>query len=113
MTSSLSAVLLMLTRDLPVVNYVAPTFIGFGVGIIGSRFQMFFIKLADHCQRGTSQSTYFLAWELGISIGLFVGYGVMESDIRMVLWTSLALVAFNLLLYNFFIHNWFVKHKNR
>lgn len=108
-----AAVLLMLTRELPVVDFIAPTFIGFGIGIIGSRFQMFFIKLADHCQRGTSQSTYFLAWELGISIGLYVGYGLLESDMKTVLWLSLALVVFNLLLYNFFVHNWFVKHKNR
>ncbi|MBR0490408.1 MAG: MFS transporter [Prevotella sp.] len=108
-----AAVLLMLTRELPVVDFIAPTFIGFGIGIIGSRFQMFFIKLADHCQRGTSQSTYFLSWELGISIGLYVGYGLLESDMKTVLWLSLALVVFNLLLYNFFVHNWFVKHKNR
>ena len=108
-----AAVLLMLTRDLPVVDLIAPIFIGFGVGLIGSRFQMFFIKLADHCQRGTSQSTYFLSWELGISIGLFVGYGLLESDIKMVLYASLALVVFNLLFYNLFVHNWYVKHKNR
>ena len=30
-----------------------------------------FIETADHCQRGSALSTYFLTLELGISIGLF------------------------------------------
>lgn len=108
-----AAILLMLTRQLPIVKIIAPIFIAFGIGLIGSRFQMFFLKLADHCQRGTSQSTYFLAWELGISIGLFIGYGLWGANIEYILYTSLVLVIANLLLYNVFTHQWFVNHKNR
>ena len=36
------------------VEIVVPTLLGFSLGIIGSRFLLFYIKLAKHCQRGTS-----------------------------------------------------------
>lgn len=53
------AVLLVLTRRQESVSYIVPILIGLGVGLIGSRFLLFFIKMSDHCQRGTSQE-YFL-----------------------------------------------------
>ncbi len=34
----------------------------------------FYIKLAKHCQRGTSVNSFFLAWELGLSLGLGLGF---------------------------------------
>ena len=52
---------------------LVPALLALGVGIIGSRFLLFYIKLAKHCQRGTSMSSFFLAWELGLSFkGRFV-----------------------------------------
>ncbi|MBQ7422718.1 MAG: MFS transporter [Prevotella sp.] len=106
----IGAALLMMINDaaLPVVPYLAPVFVGFGIGLIGSRFLLFFIKLSLHCQRGTSQSTFFLAWELGISLGLFVGIAIGKQ-----LLISLSLVFVSLLMYNFFTHPWYMKHKNR
>ena len=56
----IAALLMSLTRSQAVVHYVSPLFMGFALGIIGSRFLLFFIKLSRHCQRGTSQSTYML-----------------------------------------------------
>ena len=56
------AVLLMITRRQESVSYIVPILVGLGVGLIGSRFLLFFIKMSDHCQRGTSQSTFLLAW---------------------------------------------------
>lgn len=109
------------------VVFIAPSLFGFGVGIIGSRFLLFFIKLAGHCQRGTSQSTFFLASELGISVGLFLGIGVLgdapalASDVVIgggdlyarTRTVAIALVVVNFLFYNFFVHPWYVSHKNR
>jgi MFS family permease len=56
------------------VEIVVPTLLGFSLGIIGSRFLLFYIKLAKHCQRGTSVNSFFLAWELGLSLGLGLGF---------------------------------------
>ena len=87
-----------------------PLLVGFAIGIIGSRFQLFFIKLSHHCQRGTSQSTFFLAWETGIALGLFLGHTLISSHLY--LWgIGIAVVA--LVLYNYITHPWYMKHKNR
>ena len=107
------AVLLMLTRNQSNVSYIAPVLTGFGVGVIGSRFLLFFIKLAGHCQRGTSQSTFLLSWETGIGLGLVASYTMLSCERTLVLWTCLIALAVSLIFYTMFVHNWYVKHKNR
>lgn len=107
-----AALLMMLTRTQQIVWYAAPVFIGFGLGIIGSRFLLFFIKLSRHCQRGTSQSTFLLGWESGIAWGLGFGLMFFHGYRHLTLLMSLLLVVVALLLYHF-THNWFVKNKNR
>ena len=107
-----AALLMMLTRTQQIVGYAAPAFIGFGLGIIGSRFLLFFIKLSRHCKRGTSQSTFMLGWESGIAWGIGLGYALFEGASTPILLTALGLVLASLLLYNF-VHNWFVSNKNR
>ena len=107
------AVLMILTRHQTVVSFAAPMFIGFGLGIIGSRFLLFFIKLSRHCQRGTAQSTYFLAWEFGLALGVGMGYAVLEQQTSLVLQVGLCTTVVALLLYHFFTHGWYIRHKNR
>ena len=92
---------------------VAPLLMGLSVGIIGSRFLLFFIKLSRHCQRGTSQSTFFLSWETGIAFGLGLGYAVLFGQRDTLLYICIALTAVALLMYHFFTHQWFINHKNR
>lgn len=107
-----AALLMMVTRTQQIVDFFAPLFIGFGTGIIGSRFLLFFIKLSRHCQRGTSQSTFMLGWESGIAWGLGIGIAFFYGDSKSALIASLALIAVALLMYHL-THNWFAKHKNR
>ena len=107
------AVLMMLTRHQAIVSFAAPMFIGFGLGIMGSRFLLFFIKLSRHCQRGTAQSTFFLAWEFGLAIGIGFGYGLLEQQIGPILQISLCMTVAALLFYHFFAHGWYIRHKNR
>jgi uncharacterized membrane protein len=92
---------------------VTPVFVGLSAGIIGSRFLLFFIKLSRHCQRGTSQSTYFLGWETGIALGLCLGYACFYEQPTTLIYTALGITAVALVLYHFFTHSWFLKHKNR
>ena len=107
-----AALLMMLTHPQPIVWYIAPVFVGFSLGIIGSRFMLFFIKLSRHCQRGTSQSTFMLGWESGIAWGLGIGLAVFQAEAVPVMVTALVLVVCALVLYHF-THNWFISHKNR
>ena len=107
------AVLMMLTRHQVVVSFAAPMFIGFGLGMIGSRFLLFYIKLSRHCQRGTAQSTFFLAWEFGLAMGIGVGYAYLEQLIEPALKVALCVTVAALLFYHFFTHGWYIRHKNR
>lgn len=107
------ALLMMLTRKQTIVLFAAPLFIGLGLGLIGSRFLLFFIKLSRHCQRGTSQSTFMLGFESGLALGLCLGYACLEAQQEMILQTALVVTVAALLLYNFFTHRWFLCHKNR
>ena len=109
----LAALIMIYTHPLNVVWIVSPVFIGLAVGLIGSRFLLFFIKLSRHCQRGTSQSMYFLAWETGIALGVSLGFLVFFGQSDLLLIVSMALVAASLLLYNYYTHSWFMAHKNR
>ena len=106
------ALLMMITRHLPIVMYAAPLFIGMGVGLIGSRFLLFFIKLSRHCQRGTSQSTFLLGWESGIAWGVGAGVAIFQGNVTTALIAALVLVIAALAMYHF-THNWFTNNKNR
>lgn len=108
----IAALLMLITRTQQIVFYAAPAFVGFGLGLIGSRFLLCFIKLSRHCQRGTSQSTFLLGWESGIAWGLGLGYALFYGDSDRAFVTSLVLFVVALVLYNF-THNWFCTHKNR
>jgi MFS family permease len=105
--------ILIYTRPLAIVWYIAPILLGFSVGIICSRFLLFFIKLSRHCQRGTSQSMYFLGWETGVALGIGLGYAFFMNDDKNLLITALVLAAVALLMYNYYTHKWFLTHKNR
>ena len=92
---------------------ISPVLIGLSVGVIGARYLLFFIKLSRHCQRGTSQSTYFLGWETGLALGLALGYGVFYGQSESLLLTGVGLGVVALVVYHFFTHDWFMCNKNR
>lgn len=95
------------------IRYISPVMAGCGIGIIGARFLLFFIKLSRHCQRGTSQSTFFLSWEFGLSFGLFIGYGFFYRNMFRLFTISIAFLCLALIMYVFFTHGWYMRNKNR
>ena len=112
-----SGLLLLLAAQLILLvapqSPVSPVLVGLSVGVIGARYLLFFIKLSRHCQRGTSQSTYFLGWETGLALGLALGYGVFYEQTENLLLTGVVLCVVALALYHFFTHAWFMRNKNR
>lgn len=109
----LAALLLMLFGEGKAAMLVPPVLIGCGVGIMGARFLLFFIKLSPHCRRGTSQSTFFLAWESGLSLGLFIGYGPLYGSFDGKIALSVVVSCLALIMYLTFTHKWYIRHKNR
>lgn len=113
MALMMAALLVLLADDDGTASSLVPVLMGCGMGIVGSRFLLFFIKLSPHCRRGTSQSTYFLACESGLSVGLFLGYGFFYGASHDAVVLSLVLCSIALAMYVVFTHRWYVKHKNR
>lgn len=109
----ISALLMLHSHNDMALRYISPVFTGIGIGLISSRYLLFFIKLSRHCQRGTSQSTYILAWEAGIAIGLFAGYAFFYSAPAYLLVAALSLTVVSLLMYLLFTHSWYIMNKNR
>ena len=107
------SVLLLISGEWRAVHIFCPVFLGCGFGISGARFLLFFINLSDHCRRGTSQSTCFLACEAGVSLGLFIGYAFMQGNLTAVTAVSLTLTAFALAMYLLFTHRWYMTNKSR
>lgn len=113
LTSMLAALLISYVRHTELQGLISATLFGLGLGLIGSRFLLFFIKLSRHCQRGTSQSSFFLGWESGISCGLFLGLSVFQGMYHSMLLIAIIWIGLLLAVYNFFVHNWYTKHRNR
>lgn len=109
----LASCMLIYTSNKHAIIFISPVLFGCGIGIIGTRFLLFFLKLSRHCQRGTSQSTFFLAWEFGISLGLFLGYYFFYKDICNIYLTALIMLCVALVMYVTFTHQWYIKNKNR
>lgn len=109
--------ILMIASLLILLSYpkspVAPVLIGLAMGIISSRFLLFFIKLSRHCKRGTSQSTFFLSWETGLAVGLCLGFAAFYNKRDNLLYCCLALTIVALLMYHLYTHAWFIRNKNR
>lgn len=51
-------------------SVAAAILLGIGLGLVTPEFLMMFVKLSQHCQRGTANTTHLLAWETGISLGI-------------------------------------------
>lgn len=107
----IASLLMMIFRHVDVAEYGAALLTGIGVGISAARFLLFFIKLSPHCKRGTSQSTFFLAWHSGLALGAALGIGIGESSVGYVV--ALALAVVSLLMYHFFTHTWYMDNKSR
>ena len=103
---SLMMVSFILLEELPA--FVSAVLLGLGLGLITPEFLLIFVRLSHHCQRGTANTTHFLAWETGMSLGLAVAcYMSVESSVesiyhlgRMV--APIALLVFVLLTYPYF-----------
>lgn len=107
----ISSALLRITRQDDLSVHSAAVMLGLGIGLLASRHLLFFIKLSHHCERGTSQSTFFLSWETGLVVGLSSAILLPAPWQRAT--AALVIVVCTLSAYIFFIHPWYLHNKNR
>ena len=91
----------------------AAVLFGCGIGLVCARLLLNLIMQSDHCKRGTAQSTFFLACEFGVSLGITCGYSLFYGRPQQLFTTALCLTAAALALYLIFTHKWFMGHKHR
>lgn len=109
--SSLAFLLPVILLSEWVWNYISPVLLGCVAGLVCNRFMFIFLNISHHCQRGTSQSTFFLSWESGIALGVFLTF--VAADKESVLLIALSLLALAFLLYFTFTRRWYEHHQNR
>lgn len=74
-----ASLLLIITHAESVALFTAAVLMGMGIGLVASDFLLIFVKLSQHCQRGTANTTYLLAWELGVALGVWAGCYLIET----------------------------------
>jgi len=54
------------------VYYISALVLGLGYGVCFPAFQTIFVNMANHRQRGTANSTFYTAFDLGVGIGMLM-----------------------------------------
>lgn len=111
----IGSILILITHTDMIISHLSPVLLGCGLGILGSRFLLFFVKLSRHCKRGTSVSSFILGWDGGIMLGIGSGlcWGLFSGDVLSLLVCSLTFTVAALVMYLSVTHSWFLRHKNR
>ena len=79
-----------------------------------SALQAMFINLAPNNRRGTANSTYFTAWDLGIGLGVFIGGHIAElTSYANAFRTGLGVAMVGFLIFFFIIRHHFEANKLR
>lgn len=83
--------------------------IGLGVGFSIGQFLRMMILLPLHCERGTGYHTYQLLWEAGIVAGIWFSQYIQPLD-NGAYKLAFGICIAGFLLYQAYIHGYFVKH---
>lgn len=92
--------------------YLSAIFLGFAYGFVCPAFQAMFISLAQHNQRGTANSTYFIAWDLGIGTGVLLGGQIADiSNYTSAYICGLVLVVLGYMLFKSVTAKYYLQNK--
>nr|WP_320038785.1 MFS transporter [uncultured Bacteroides sp.] len=108
------SLLLLITYYNEISLITSGVLIGLGFGLAASDFLVLFVNLSEHCQRGTANTNYLLAWEVGVGIGVALGCNLVESGSYMIVFqVGIIFAVIALLYFLLFTTKHFVKNKKR
>ena len=81
------------------------------VGLMGLT-EFFTLRFAIRMYRFVYTILGYFAGFLGIALGLFGGYSILSST-RLILSVGVSFAVITLIIYNFILHPWYMKNKNR
>lgn len=93
--------------------HTAAVLMGLGIGMVSYHFLFMFVKLSEHCQRGTANTMYLFSWETGVGIGLAAACVLRESNIFPVYYAGILVVIVALALYLGITNRYYLSHKVR
>lgn len=73
---SASALLWGLSGDMEGMEWSIALCLGSGLGFVTSRYLLSYIRICEHCERGTAQTSYLLGWDAGLWAGYSVSFGL-------------------------------------
>lgn len=94
------------------LSLVSAVLLGLGLGLVTPEFLLIFVKLSQHCQRGTANTTHLLAWEVGISLGIAAACS-MDMDTENIFYIGRIVACLSLLFYILVTHPYYKKKKIR
>jgi MFS family permease len=96
----------------PLLYFIAAFLIGMGYGITFPAFQTLFINLGTHHQRGTANSTYFTAFDLGVGLGMITAGKIAEmANLSVAFGVSAVACILSLIVFIKIIWTSYQKHK--
>lgn len=94
------AISLFILFDQPVIQIVSAFMLGLAFGLITPALLFMFINLSRHCQRSTANITCWLAWEIGVAVGIAVScYLYTQSNSGLAYQLAMFSGAFALILF--------------
>lgn len=97
-----------------IIFYVSALMVGLGYGFINPASQIIMINLAENNRRGTANSTYYTAWDLGLMFGIMAGGSMIERYGFSTLFAlCVAAVVLGIIYFRFIAAPYFKKHKLR
>ncbi len=109
-----ASLLLIITHEQSLAIMTAAVLMGLGLGLVASEFLLIFVKLSEHCQRGTANTTYLFSWEVGVGLGVATGcYLIDISSYISVFQAGIIAVILALGIYLGVTHPYFLKQKVR
>lgn len=90
------------------LSFIAFLIMGIGLSIAANRFYVIIISMPLHCERGSANNTYNLIWELGMLIGVVIGFSLKDYTVTKYI-VAIAIILGSLLIYEFKIHKWYYR----
>lgn len=95
------------------VACVSSLCLGCGLGCIASRYLLSFIRICEHCERGTAQTSYLLGWDVGILSGYSFSSLMWTADERICTYVLLGLCLSVAVFHFVFVRKWYVRHRRK
>ena len=87
--------------------------LGCGMGLATSRYLLSYIRICAHCERATAQTSYLLAWELGLLSGYAMSTTVLKNMECLPLCAGFILLGTAALFHVVFVRKWYAAHKRK